>query len=459
MQKKRSHQFRLVLAMLAAAAAFSVIPETVLAGGLLGDIFVGAGRAIGIKPIEDLGKNMDAEHKRFKENNPIYKTIEETGSEIVRNPFSLACTTTFESIISAVRYSCGQLAFHSQANMAAENSAINRSIQRLISIGVTSPSEFSGVSIGFCQGDFKGLGIAPGPNEIILNKALLNVDDDARAATIAHELHHLRQFRSMGAGPFKCNYSQQFLSCAGCQDDRHPMEREAYQFENSVVEKLNNSSGKISTKRIVAFSQLRGTGTFLDQPPPTFPHLNDELPQTALQKNIDIRRISKKVCSLDGDVDLIKVENCIDDMEVIFDDMQQVMREASDKTEIYETAFYYKIVEDDFIAACEIVGLTMKSTEGRKTRARRCLLHAKQGVRDLRSKIIEAISPSEDITYSATQSKGLSFGTLVASCACWGYVFIGQLGPSAICASGKEISFACPGICSGGGSPWGTRCR
>ena len=46
-------------------AALTLMTQDAVAGGLIGDILQGAGRATGIRPIEDLGRNGDAEHKRF----------------------------------------------------------------------------------------------------------------------------------------------------------------------------------------------------------------------------------------------------------------------------------------------------------------------------------------------------------------------------------------------------------
>ncbi|MHB8473905.1 MAG: hypothetical protein ACYDC8_13890 [Gammaproteobacteria bacterium] len=52
----------------------------------------------------------------------------------------------------------------------------------------------------------------------------------------------------------------------------------------------------------------------------------------------------------------------------------------------------------------------------------------------------------------------LPSGSIAAQCGCWGYVTFGQVGPSQVCASGKEVAFPCTGFCPGGGNSWGTRC-
>ena len=57
-----------------------------------------------------------------------------------------------------------------------------------------------------------------------------------------------------------------------------------------------------------------------------------------------------------------------------------------------------------------------------------------------------------------SNSGGLPNGAIAAQCGCWGYVSFGQVGPSQVCASGREMAYPCNGFCPGGGNTWGTRC-
>ena len=57
-----------------------------------------------------------------------------------------------------------------------------------------------------------------------------------------------------------------------------------------------------------------------------------------------------------------------------------------------------------------------------------------------------------------SDADGLPSGSMVAQCGCWGYVMFGQIGPSQVCASRKEVVYPCTGFCPTGGNSWGTRC-
>jgi hypothetical protein len=349
------------------------------AGGLIGDIIKGAGRVVGVKPIEDLGRNLDAEHKRFKDANPLYKKVEEEGSATVRNTFSLACTATYETVISSVRGKCS--GFTSQSLGAGDRAAIDRSLGILYRHGITSPAELSGVSISWCAGDFWGLGIAPSPNEIILNRSLLGVSDEDRALTLAHEVHHIRQYRTMGAGPFKCNYSQQYIACGGCQDQRHAMEREAYQFEAAVAQRLNQTDAQAVSKpgsvRMAAFLQSRDV--FAPKPMAA--------PVAHVPSESAPRRFARNTCTLHGELAVEAVAACVDDLEVVFDDLHRYMRQDSKRLTLERSGYYHEIGGPDFETTCKIVGMTMRSEAAQKTRTSRCVLHSKRAVRELHEQI------------------------------------------------------------------------
>ncbi len=366
-----------------------VLAPSAIAGGLLGDILQGAGRATGIRPLEDLGRNGDAEHKRFKDNNPVYKRAEETASEIVRTPFSLACTANFEAIVGAVRTSCSR--FSSQSTAGTDQAQIERAKRRLIDLGVIGSPEFSGISVRWCQGSFNGYGITPGPNEILLNRDLLRETVDDIALTLAHEMHHIRQYRSMGAGPFKCNYSQQFLQCGGCQNERHPMERDAYQFEASVAARMSNTSQvQTSSARVMTFSSLRGSGTFLDQRP----QMSRDPDPPSFERRIKaaVPRLARATCTLEGKSTKLApadvVAPCVDDLEVIFDDIGRWMIKDFKKNDLERERYYREIAQIDIDAACQILAHTVKDPSWQQTRVNLC----KHGARDSISQLRQIIA-------------------------------------------------------------------
>lgn len=371
-----------------------IFSSSLYSQGLLGGILQGAGRAVGVKSIEDIGRNADAEHKRIKDNNPVYKNVEETTSEFARNPFSLACTTIFENVIAAVKLSCNKAA--SQENKERNDLIIQRAIGRLTALGITNGNELSGVSINWCQGDFNGYGITPGPNEVILNRALIGKDIDDVALTLAHELHHLRQFKSMGAGPFKCNYAKHYVQCSGCQDGRHPMERDAYQFESQVskilAESANNSSRQ-NTPRVFAFVETRNKGTFLDSPPPPLPSLSAQNPATITIGNKVVfleapSRYAKDICTLDRRVSLIKAKNCIDDMEIIISDITDDMKDdIALNNGIKKQRHYIELSKDDIRAACEILKFTVADNSWGESRRSHCATKARLAIREIHGKL------------------------------------------------------------------------
>ncbi len=366
------------------------IAPAAAAGGVIGDIFRAAGRATGIRPIEDLGKNADEEHKRFKNNNPVYKKVEETASEIVRTPFSLACTTNFEAIVGVVRASCSR--FSSQSFSSSNQSRIDQAKRRLIDLGVISQSEFSGISVQWCQGSFNGYGITPGPTEIFLNTELLSQTTDDIALTLAHEMHHVRQYRSMGAGPFKCNYSQQFIQCGGCQDNSHPMEREAYQFEASVAATIANIlPAQESGQRVATFSSLRGRGTFLDDKPI---HVQPSSPQDQKSRiKAAVARLARSTCTLEekssSPAPTHVVAPCIDDLEVIYAEVSDWMIKDFENNDLEKEKYYRETFQEDIDSACQILAHTVKDVSWQKTRVSLCRYGAKSSITRLRQIIAE----------------------------------------------------------------------
>ena len=77
----------------------TVLSANVSAGGLVGGFVEDVGKATGVKPLEDLGRNADEENRRLKEKNKLYKKIDEGVSRPVRETGKAAADTvqTFEN--------------------------------------------------------------------------------------------------------------------------------------------------------------------------------------------------------------------------------------------------------------------------------------------------------------------------------------------------------------------------
>jgi hypothetical protein len=364
---------------IAAAICLALPAPPVPAQGLIGGFFQAAGRAIGITPLEDLGRNMDAEHKRFKDNNQFYKQLEENISANVRDaPYFLACTWTFESVIGVVRKQCG--GFNAQA--AYDPTIIPRAKQRLIDAGVLSPNEFEGVAIWWCGGSFKGGGIAPNNGEIILNPAISADPLDDIAATLAHEMFHIRQYRAIGSASFKCNYAQQYIACQGCQDERHPIERDAFQFQADAERKLSASMsasatiGTVPSRRQQLLNTAAKTYTFLNEPlsapwsPPRPKLLSDGL--TFGPGSADPASIAERACTLGGRVSPKDAERCTEDLTIIYEDFLATVEDDFSGGNRFSVDHYLRLTRADRTATCAMMRATHRDPEMGRRRQGTC---------------------------------------------------------------------------------------
>lgn len=346
------------------------------AGGLIGDFFKAAGQATGITPLSDLGQNMDAEHKRFKDNNPFYRQLEENTSAAVREaPHFLACTWTFETVIGSVRTTCS--GFNAQGSYPAN--LIPDARQRLIEAGVLPAQAFDGVSINWCPGSFRGRGIAPADGEIILNTAIASDPLDDVAATLAHEMFHIRQYREIGSANFKCNYAQQYIACGGCQDERLPIERDAYQFEAFAYRQLaasGSATASAPTERMQSLAEAASEHSFLTQPlvqpwqPPRPALLSDGLafgPGSA-----DPAHVAEKACTLGGRLDYDEAENCTEDLTIIYEDFLETVEEDFSQGNRYSVDHYLKLTGADRSGACAILRVTHADPEISRRRPKTC---------------------------------------------------------------------------------------
>lgn len=371
----------------AAATLMLLAAPPAHAQGLIGDFFEAVGRTTGIKPIEDLGRNADAEHKRFKDANPVYKVVEENGSRAVsdtsaalfRPVFSLVCTQTFEAVIGVVRGGCG--GFNAQSFAGADRAIIQSAVQRLVGAGLVAPAEFNGVAISWCAGSFEGAGIAPGPGEIMLHEKIKDAPLDDIASTLAHEMHHIRQYRAMGSGSFKCAYAQDYIGCGGCQDERHPLEREAYQFEAYAIRRLGETSAvprtteASFTPRQRLLSSAVTTNVFLTEvPKPVVPT------RVIGSGDPDPQGIAKDACTLNGRVPSDGAEQCADDMTVIYDDLLETVDDdfATGFEQSVDT--YLRVTRADRAAACTILQATHRNPEIGRIRKGSCETRSRTGV-------------------------------------------------------------------------------
>lgn len=112
---------------------------------------------------------------------------------------------------------------------------LNTSRDILVQLNLFSPQEFGGVNIRWCKLS-NGTGMTPDSNIICLNDRLFINNQPLEAAiTLAHEMIHVRQYRRGGTDAFKCEYSQEYISCRGDQGRCMPLEREAYNFEDGTA--------------------------------------------------------------------------------------------------------------------------------------------------------------------------------------------------------------------------------
>ncbi len=229
---------RIVMKVTFASMAYFllVFAQNVSAGGLLGDIVEGVGRATGIKPIEDLGRNADEEYRRIKESNPDYKRIEEGATNMVRRPFAIACTIPYQTITNVVISQCSNW-----DGRLDDQHLIEQAKNILVSNGIFPQSEFNGIQIRWCP--LSGAhGMAPDRGRIYLDASQKEAVSEDIAVLLAHEMVHVIQYRRMGTDNFKCEYSRKYAECGGCQDSRHSLEAEAYSFQHDVAKRLSENN-------------------------------------------------------------------------------------------------------------------------------------------------------------------------------------------------------------------------
>lgn len=151
------------------------------------------------------------------------------------------CAAGFEVINKAVILSQGH---YSQGSYML----IEQAKTLLITHGFFSQEEFANVSIRWAR--LTHTGQAPDRNVVLLDEDYLNNNDlYGTATTLGHEMIHIRQYRRMGTDNFKCEYSKKILACKGCQNERHPLEKEAYDWgtanDGRIAEIIQSQGGTV----------------------------------------------------------------------------------------------------------------------------------------------------------------------------------------------------------------------
>ncbi|MBY3441766.1 hypothetical protein [Rhizobium laguerreae] len=159
-----------------------------------------------------------------------------SGVNVVVDALEHSCAAAFQAINTFVIVSQGSYSASSR-RMLDEAKSI------LIDAGIINANEFANVSVRWAK--LVGDGQAPDRGSVLLSDTFLKEKNLLGATTtLAHEMIHIRQYRRMGTDNFKCEYSKSYVRC-GCQNYNHPLEAEAYRFENRigarVYEFINNN--------------------------------------------------------------------------------------------------------------------------------------------------------------------------------------------------------------------------
>ena len=116
---------------------------------------------------------------------------------------------------------------------AGDAERIDRALRKLRHHGLVTAEEAAGTRVRICP-LMNGTGLVPAPGRILLDDGLRNMGDELFTEILAHEFVHVRQFEKLGTAEFKCAYVREMSRCGGCQDDGHPLEKEAYDLQERV---------------------------------------------------------------------------------------------------------------------------------------------------------------------------------------------------------------------------------
>ena len=150
-------------------------------------------------------------------------------SEIPNN-LATSCAAPFEQFVHATIAYCANW-----GGRADDLYLIGEARDALVDAGYFDIGEFDGVDIRWCP--INGSGMVPERNRVLLHPDLKSNPLDL-AATLGHEMIHIRQYRHWGPDDFKCRYSGELISGKG-QGRANYIEREAYEFEDEIRSALN----------------------------------------------------------------------------------------------------------------------------------------------------------------------------------------------------------------------------
>ncbi len=142
------------------------------------------------------------------------------------------CVNAFDMFAAFAAFSCS-----TASPQADDTTRIAHAIARLRETESLPDVEVDTLTIRFCP-LLSGTGIVPAPQRVYLDDGLRGLSIDGLAEILAHELVHVRQFAALGAVGFKCEYVRAMGVCGGCQDRAHPLERSAYEVQDSVRKRL-----------------------------------------------------------------------------------------------------------------------------------------------------------------------------------------------------------------------------
>lgn len=148
------------------------------------------------------------------------------------------CVNAFDLFASFAGLHCAATAGPPDAG---DDARIARALRELRRYGLVTAEETAETRIDICP-LMNGTGLVPAPGRILLDDASRNMGDELFTEILAHEFVHVRQFESLGAAEFKCAYVRGMSRCGGCQDEGHPLEKEAYALQAKVRELLSRSA-------------------------------------------------------------------------------------------------------------------------------------------------------------------------------------------------------------------------
>lgn len=153
------------------------------------------------------------------------------------------CVNAFDLFATFASLHCA--ASRPAGDTAGDTARIDRALSRLQRLGLLSAAERTGADVQFCP-LISGTGLVPAVGRILLDDAFRTTSEELLAEVLLHEFVHVRQFERLGADGFKCTYVREMTRCGGCQDQGHPLEREAYDQQDRARVMLDSGRGGVA---------------------------------------------------------------------------------------------------------------------------------------------------------------------------------------------------------------------